>query len=52
MSKKKVIKFIAKVKDLDREYEKNNNCELDNGVYNDSSSEEDNAKENSSSKKT
>jgi serine/threonine protein kinase len=32
--KKKVIKFRGRVKELDREYEKNNNGELDNGVYN------------------
>jgi hypothetical protein len=31
---KKVIKFAARVKDIDRQYEMNNNCELDNGVYN------------------
>ena len=31
---KKVIKFAARVKDMDRQYEMNNNCELDNGVYN------------------
>lgn len=30
----KVIRLSAKVKDIDRQYEKNNNCELDNGVYN------------------
>ena len=31
---KKVIKFNARVKDIDRQYEMNNNGELDNGVYN------------------
>jgi serine/threonine protein kinase len=31
---KKVIKLAAKVRDVDRQYEKNNNCEVDNGVYN------------------
>ncbi len=31
---KAAIKFGAKVRDIDRQYEKNNNCELDNGVYN------------------
>jgi hypothetical protein len=31
---KKVIRFAARVKDIDRQYEMNNNCELDNGVYN------------------
>jgi hypothetical protein len=31
---KKAIKLSAKVRDVDRQYEKNNNCEVDNGVYN------------------
>ncbi len=31
---KHVIKYAARVKDIDRQYEMNNNCELDNGVYN------------------
>ena len=31
---RKVIKFAAKVKDIDRQYEINNNGEVDNGVYN------------------
>eukprot|EP00826_Nyctotherus_ovalis_P001170 TRINITY_DN10153_c0_g2_i8.p1 TRINITY_DN10153_c0_g2~~TRINITY_DN10153_c0_g2_i8.p1 ORF type:complete len:251 (+),score=64.79 TRINITY_DN10153_c0_g2_i8:73-825(+) len=31
---RRVIKFGAKVKEIDRQYEKNNNCEVDNGVYN------------------
>ena len=30
----KVVKLCARVKDVDRQYEKNNNCEVDNGVYN------------------
>jgi len=34
VEKKCVIKFGAKVRDVDREYEKNNNGDLDNGVYN------------------
>jgi len=34
MVDKKVIKFAPRVKDVDRQYEMNNNCELDNGVYN------------------
>jgi hypothetical protein len=29
-----VIKYANKVKDLNRQYEMNNNCDLDNGVYN------------------
>ena len=35
LDKKKLIKFSPKVKELDRQYEKNNNGEVDNGVYND-----------------
>ena len=34
LEKNKVIKFAAKVRDFDRQYEKNNNGDLDNGVYN------------------
>ena len=32
--KKDMIKFAAKVRDIDRQYEKNNNGDVDNGVYN------------------
>jgi serine/threonine protein kinase len=32
--KKEIIKFEAKVRDVDRQYEINNNGEIDNGVYN------------------
>jgi hypothetical protein len=32
-SKKDMIKFAARCRDQDRQYEINNNCELDNGVY-------------------
>jgi len=32
--KKKIIKFAPKVKELDRQFEKNNNGDVDNGVYN------------------
>jgi hypothetical protein len=42
-----VIKYANRVKDLNRQYEMNNNCDLDNGVYNkfvnQSSSEEEDA---------
>jgi hypothetical protein len=31
---KRVIKYAPRVKDINRQYEMNNNCELDNGVYN------------------
>ena len=30
---RKAIKFAAKAKEIDRQYEQNNNAELDNGVY-------------------
>lgn len=31
---RRVIKFAARVKDVNRQYEMNNNQEVDNGVYN------------------
>lgn len=34
VKKKDMIKFGVKVKDVDRQYEANNNWELDNGVFN------------------
>jgi hypothetical protein len=33
VEKKALIKFAARCRDQDRQYEINNNCELDNGVY-------------------
>lgn len=36
----KCIKFAAKVKEIDRQYEANNNADLDNGVYHQDSEEE------------
>ena len=33
MMPRRVIRFAAKVKEFDRQYEMNNNAELDNGVY-------------------
>ena len=33
MAPKRVIRFTAKIKEIDRQYEMNNNAELDNGVY-------------------
>ena len=41
-----MIKFAARCRDQDRQYEINNNCELDNGVYHKFvySSEDDNEK--------
>jgi hypothetical protein len=37
---KYVIRFEAKVKEIERQYEINNNAELDNGVYNQDENEE------------
>lgn len=34
IEKKRVMRFEVKVRELDRQYEMNNNGELDNGVYN------------------
>ena len=34
LEERKAIKLGAKVREVDRQYEKNNNCEVDNGVYN------------------
>ena len=33
IEKKLMIRFAARCRDQDRQYEINNNCELDNGVY-------------------
>lgn len=38
---KRVIKFTPKCKDLDRQYEHNNNADLDNGVYNNFANDDD-----------
>ena len=48
---KRVIKYAPRVKDINRQYEMNNNCELDNGVYNKfvKQSTEDNKAENNNS---
>lgn len=49
VEKKLVIRFAAKVRDIDRQYEKNNNGDIDNGVYNKfvrCSTEEENAEGN------
>ena len=40
---KKIIKYAAKVKDLDKKYEKENNGKQDNGVYNEYSCESHNS---------
>ena len=31
---KRIIKYAPRVKDINRQYEMNNNCDVDNGVYN------------------
>jgi hypothetical protein len=33
LQSKRCIKFAARVRDIDKQYEINNNAELDNGVY-------------------
>lgn len=44
LQSKRVIKFAARVREIDKQYEINNNAELDNGVYH--KLEEEEAKEN------
>ena len=39
--KRQILHFSAKVKEIDRQYELNNNAELDNGVYHENSDNED-----------
>ena len=34
LPKRKLMKFAARVKEIDRQYEKNNNGDMDNGVFN------------------
>lgn len=45
MAPRHAVKFSAKVKEIDRQYELNNNADLDNGVYHQDEDEE--AKEES-----
>lgn len=33
MMPRRIIKFAPKIREIDRQYELNNNAELDNGVY-------------------
>ena len=33
MAPRQSVKFSARVKEIDRQYELNNNADLDNGVY-------------------
>lgn len=42
MQSGRVIKFAARVRDINKQYEINNNAELDNGVYHKFAEEEDN----------
>ena len=51
MVDKKQIKYAAKVKEIDRQYEANNNAELDNGVYHQDSDEEEKKEEENKKKK-
>ena len=44
------IKFGQKVREIDRQYERNNNCELDNGVYNKLDEEDDQGGEQANTK--
>jgi hypothetical protein len=42
---RKIIKFGARVRDIDRQYEINNNADLDNGVYHKFDEDEENKDE-------
>jgi len=44
MQSRRVIKFAGRVRDIDRQYEMNNNEDLDNGVYHKFAEEEKNDK--------
>ncbi len=44
---KRVLKFNPKCKDVDRQYEQNNNADLDNGVYNNFANDADEENKNS-----
>ena len=53
MIDKKNLKFAPKAKEIDRQYEANNNAELDNGVYHqEDEEEEEKAKEEASKAKS
>ena len=52
MIDKKNLKFAPKAKEIDRQYEANNNAELDNGVYHQEDEEEEKAKEEASKAKS
>lgn len=42
LESKRIIKFAARCRDIDRQYEINNNADLDNGVYHKYAEEEEN----------
>ena len=42
LHEKGIIKFAPRVREIDMQYEVNNNAELDNGVYHDFGKEEEN----------
>lgn len=44
MQSKRCLKFAPRVRDIDKQYEINNNAELDNGVYHKNADEEEEAK--------
>ena len=44
---KKYLKFAPKCRDVDRQYEQNNNADLDNGVYNNCANDEETKKSQS-----
>ncbi len=48
-AKKETIRFAAKARDADRQYEKNNNGDVDNGVFNKSACQEEEAPDSPSS---
>jgi hypothetical protein len=43
---KRCLKFAHKCRDVDRQYEQNNNADLDNGVYNNCANDEEEKKSN------
>lgn len=46
MQSKGCIKFAARIRDIDKQYEVNNNAELDNGVYHKFAEEEEEKEKN------
>jgi hypothetical protein len=52
MQSKGCLKFAPRVRDVDKQYEVNNNAELDNGVYHKFDEEEEEEKKKEEEKKT